>query len=847
MPADYCFNFPLPNGLHARPASHFEAVASRFRSKITLILERTGVHANARSVLSMVSADVRHNDSCTIHIDGEDEQSALDAVRRFVQDELPRSDPALPELPAESSESALPRSLSAAGPISMRRGRAVSGGVAWGHAQIIGGRSIPTGLEDEVADDPEQERRRAIDAITTVAAMIQTKIAAAAEESEAQVLQAHSAIVRDEALAELILSLIQSKRRTAAQAIAEACRTFKEALGNSASAYLRERILDVEDVCIQLLDQVVHRDHSSSTPVLNRPSIVIAKQLTPGQFLALNREHVKGLVLADGGATSHTVILARSMNIPTLVGVKDAAAFARGADEVAVDGELGLLITELPEAVRRYYAMERERIEVRQSRLEQYRRLDAKTADGRGIEVGANISSADEAVIAFRNGAQGIGLFRTEMLFMDRDAAPTEQEQAQSYTTAAHAAGGHPVIIRLLDIGGDKPAPYLKLPAEDNPFLGFRGARLYREFAPMVKCQIRAILRAAASGDVRILVPMVCCLEEVREIRQMLIESAEELKSTGVTIERLPQLGVMLEIPSLAFLIPELCRELDFFSIGSNDLTQYLLAADRSNASVASLYTWSHPAFLRLLKTVVADVKAHGKWIGLCGELADQPEALPLLIGLGLDEISVSPSRITSVKAAIASLDFAHCTRLLDEVLKCGTRKEVEALAAASAGATGNAPLFSADLIFTSDCRTKPEVIKRLSDRLFLAGRTANPRLLEEAIWNREDTYSTGFGFGFALPHCKSEHLSSNSVGIVRLQSPVHWGSLDGNPVDVVILLAIRSQEPAGQHMKIFAKLSRSVMSEEFRDRIRAEADPVHLAEFLQRTLGQAPAPDAGN
>jgi len=429
------------------------------------------------------------------------------------------------------------------------------------------------------------------------------------------------------------------------------------------------------------------------------------------------------------------------------------------------------------------------------------------------------------------------------MLFMDRNASPSEEEQTQIYTAAVAAGQGRPVIIRLLDIGGDKPAPYLQLPAEHNPFLGYRGARLYREFSSLVKSQLRAILRANAAGNVKILVPMICCMEEVREIRQMLVECANQLKQEGVESGALPPLGVMIEIPSLAFLMPELCREVDFFSIGSNDLTQYFLAADRSNQKIASLYTWSHPAFLRLLKSVIDAAKSQGKWIGLCGELGDQPAALPVLIGLGIDEISVSPARINTVKSAVSKLQFSECQKLVSEVLSSGTRSEVEALVQRASSAAGSLPILSADLIVNADCQSKEEVIKRLSDQLFLSGRTTDPKLLEESVWKREETYSTGFGFGCALPHCKSDHLSADSIVIAKLVSPVEWVSLDKKPVDLVILLAIRGQAPAREHMKTFARLSRLVMREEFRNRLRDERDPAKLVEFLDNSLAQDATP----
>ncbi len=421
---------------------------------------------------------------------------------------------------------------------------------------------------------------------------------------------------------------------------------------------------------------------------------------------------------------------------------------------------------------------------------------------------------------------------------MDRDAAPSEQEQTEIYTAAVAAGAGRPVIIRLLDIGGDKPAPYLNLPVEENPFLGYRGARLYLEFESLVKIQLRAILRATVAGQVKILVPMISCIEEVREIKQTVKGVRDELIAEGVPLGTMPLLGVMIEVPSLAFAMPELCAELDFFSIGSNDLTQYFLAADRANPKVADLYTWTHPPFLRLLQSVIEKAHAAGRWIGLCGEMGDQAGALPLLVGLGLDEISVSPPRVTAVKSAIGALQFESCRKLLDAAVACQTRAEVQTLLQTTGSASASLPLVTPELIVSGDCRTKQEAIKLVADRLFVAGRTDKSQLLEEAIWQREDTYSTGFGYGFSLPHCKSDALTSNSIVIAKLQSPVEWGSLDEKPVDVVILLAIRASEHDKAHMKIFARLSRLVMRDEFRDRVRGETDAIALVRFLEESLG---------
>jgi fructose-specific PTS system IIA-like component len=835
MAVDYRFKFPLVNGLHARPASRLEAITKRFRSKITLINESTCFRANVRSVLSMVSADVRYESPCCISVVGDDEQPAADAVRKFVRDELPHCDEALPEAKGHSSDVPLPRSLVAAGLKKCVPGKSLCGGIGRGRIVAIGARSLPTNLPQQPAGDPAEEWQKVRDAILAVDSALGAAINKASQPEEADVLKAHSAIVRDPALAEQIETSIKTEGKPAARAVVDACQGFAETLGNSTSAYLRERMIDVHDICMQLLEKIGVKT-GPGAPVLSGPSICFAEQITPGQFLSLDRRHLKGLLLKDAGETSHVVILARSMNVPTLVGVSPSPKLLRSDDEVVLDGELGLLVTAITPGVDRYYEMETARIEGRRHRENSFRLLPGMTADGHPVEVGANIASAEESVLAFAEGAQGIGLFRTEMLFTGRDSAPSEDEQTRIYTAAVAAADGRPVIIRLLDIGGDKPAPYLNLPAEQNPFLGYRGARLYSEHAEIVKGQLRAILRGSASGKVKIMVPMVCCLEEVCEIRKMLVDARAGLAAEGFACD-MPPLGAMIEIPSVAYIIPELCGELDFFSVGSNDLAQYFLAADRTNARVGQLYTWTHPAFLRLLKDIVDKVHARGKWVGLCGEMSNDPAAIPLMVGLGLDEISVSVPRVGGIKAVIGNHGLADCRELVDSVLRCGTRTEVQSLVDNFASGEKSAPLISPDLIFTSDATTREQAIKQLCDRLYLTGRAAKPHSVEAAVWAREDVYSTGFGHGFAVPHCKSDHLSASSVVIAKLASPVEWKSLDGNPVSVVIMLAIRTQDHAGQHLKILARLSRLVMRDEFRRQIQQESDPHRLASFLEQSL----------
>jgi len=837
MPLEHAFIFPLPNGLHARPASHLEALTSRFVSNITLTNQRTGAVANAKSVLAMIGADLRHHDPSIITIDGPDERAALAALVAYLRDEFPTVDEPLPPLPGATAMLALPRSLKAAGLKDYFHGTPVTGGIGWGQVAIVGGITLPAGLEAQRATDPAAEQHRATQAISALAAATEARIPTARNASEAAVLKAHVSLIHDPAFLEKVAALIVTDKRTAAQAILGASGFFIATLQASQSAYLRERVLDIQDICTQLLEALCGKC-GSTTPQITGPTVCVADHLTPGQLLALDLRHLKGLVLGHAGTTSHTVILARSMGIPTLVGAPEAFVLLQPGQEVIVDANLGLLVAAIPEGVRRYYQFEQRKLAALHQRLTAARQKPAVTRDGHRVEVGANIASAPEAAVAVESGAEGFGIFRTEMLFMDRAAAPTEEEQFQIYSRTAQAAAGRSVIIRLLDIGGDKPVPYLNFPAEPNPFLGYRGVRFYADFAPLIHAQLRAILRASQFGPLKIMIPMVTCLEEVQRVKAMVATAQQELAAAGQPIETLPPLGVMIETPAAAFLIPEFAREIAFFSVGTNDLAQYFLAVDRDNGKVAHLYTWTHPAFLRLLKKITTDAHAAEKWVGLCGEMGGNPAALPLLIGLGFDEISMAAPRIGGIKDAVHALHLADCAALLEQALQCATRSQVETLLAPSAGRSGTLPLLATDLLLAGAAQTKEEAIKELADAVFLAGRAPQPHLLEEAIWLREETYSTGFGYGFAMPHCKTEHLDANTIAISRLAQGVVWGALDGNPVDVVILLALRAKDHGKEHMRIFAQLSRLVMRDEFRDRVRNETNTDALLAFLKQSLG---------
>lgn len=836
MPLKHHFSCPLPNGIHARPASSLEEVARDFASEMVLVNQRTGRAANIKSILAIISADIRHNDLCALTVSGPDEREALATLTVFVAETLPHCDDALPAIPVLYGKSHLPLVLQGAS-VTVHHGTPVVSGIAQGRGVQIGGLKIPASISLNGATDSAAEWRVLDDALHKLISLYDRKLAVAKKKIEIDLVKTHRAIARDSEFHRQLQDAIVQNQRSAAGAIAVAETHFSKMLCDSGSSLLRERALDIQDVCLQLLRQVQGDAVGSSEIRLEADSIVVAESLTPGQFLELDRKRLKGLVLAHAGTTSHTVILARSFDIPTLTGVHDLGGTRFDHQEVVLDANAGLLLTNLTETARRYYAMERQRLEQRQQRVLRAAAQLAFTLDEHRLEIGANIASADEVAAAFAAGAEGVGLFRTEMLFLDREFAPDEAEQFETYQRVLAEAGKLPVIIRTLDIGGDKPLDYLKLPAEENPFLGYRAVRIYPQFETLFRTQIRALVRASAHGKLKLLLPMIATVDEARWVKKIISEEQAKCAAEKIPFDKTMPVGAMIEVPSAAFAMDALGRELDFFSIGSNDLLQYFMAVDRANAQVAGLYNPLQPAFLRLLKQIVDAARAHQKWIGLCGEMGGQIKLLPLLAGLGLDEISVAAPTIARLKAELAGLKSADCRQLLATALVCATAEEAAALLE-NFTRQGNAALIDPEMVIVdSDAATKEEAIKQAVDRLYVLGRTEDSRAVEEAVWRREQTYSTGFGHGFSIPHCKTNAMRFDSLVLLKLRSPVKWNSLDSQPVRVMILFAVRETNSATEHMKVFAKLARRIMEEDFRLRLENENDANALCEILHEKL----------
>lgn len=838
MAVEIAFSFPLPGGLHARPASRLQEEVARFRSVVTFLNRANGLSASARSVLALVATRTAQGEPCVLHVQGEDEAAAGAALKRFVKKELPGLDEA-PEARGATG-APLPRALAKA-EARVHRGAPASGGIFRGRAVVVGPRR-PAAAEERSGSGAEELARLEV-AFERAAAALRARREAAEYETEKAVLGAHLSIAEDPGFRARAAAAISSGA-SAAAAVFSAAEHFAEVFRLSGSALLAERALDIHDVA----EAVVHALAGDGPPApaveLGEDSVVVAARLGPAQLLALPRARVRGLVLAEGGTLSHTVVLARAFGVPCVTGVEGIERLLSTGDEVVVDGERGLVVVAPKGPVARFYEAQREVLSAAARSLERFRAARGASADGRKIEVGANVGTVEEAASAFENGAEGIGLFRTELMFLDRDEPPTEEEQVEILSETARLAAGRPVIVRTLDVGADKPLAWLRLPPERNPALGYRAIRMYAEHAELAERQLRAILRAAAVGPMKVMFPMVATAEEARELRALVEKVKARLAADGVPHDAKVEVGVMLEVPSAVLSVAAIAREVDFFSVGSNDLSQYLFAVDREDTRLAHLGNAFHPAFLKLLSDAVEGAHAAGKWIGLCGELGGNPLAAPLLLGLGFDEVSVSPPRVLRAKAAFRRTRSAGARNLVAEALGKATAGEVEALLIERAPAART--LVDVGTVrATSKSRSRDEAIRELADVLHLTGRADVADRVEDAIWAREEMAGTAVGSGVAIPHCVSPHVRVDSIAAVRLSPGVPWGDGD-EAVELAILIAVRPGGAGGKHLKTIAALSRRLCDDAFRERLLAAPDDGALAALLAEAAGAPPHVPAG-
>ena len=535
----------------------------------------------------------------------------------------------------------------------MKKGIAASKGYAIGkvflqeHEEIV--------ITDAKVSNVEAEKevlQKALEQAKVQLTAIRDKALAEIGEHEAQVFEAHLTLLDDPEFTGGMLLEIESNSINAMKAVENVTNTFVMIFDSMEDEYMKERAADIKDVSKRIISNLAGKG-GDAFAITEANTIVVAHDLTPSDTAQLDRSKVVGFLTNIGGRTSHSAIMARTLEIPAIVGLKDITTSVKNGDTVIVDGIEGICIINPEQSVIDEYTAKREKFLAEQEELKKLITVKTVTKSGRRVEVCGNIGSPADAEAVVANGGDGVGLFRTEFLYMDRDSAPTEEEQFESYKKVLEVMDGKQVVIRTLDIGGDKTLPYLPLPQEMNPFLGYRAIRLCLDRKDIFKVQIRALLRASVYGNLAVMFPMISGLEEFQAAKEFVEECKAELKAEGIEYSEKIQWGIMVEIPAAAVYADELAKHVDFFSIGTNDLIQYTLAADRMSEKVSYLYNPMHPAVLRLIKMTIDGAHKHGKWVGMCGEMAGDEAAIPTLVEYGLDEFSMSATSILTAKKKI--------------------------------------------------------------------------------------------------------------------------------------------------------------------------------------------------
>ena len=669
---------PNPVGLHARPASVLSNIAGQYDSEISL--KRGDDQANAKSVMAIMGMEVRYGDKVHVVAYGADAEAAVADLTAQITAGL--GEEGVVAITEAGTEPAAPTAAPAPVAPAPRR-RSEDPNVLLGVAASPGlgvGTVVQVRHEDfevkEDASDRHRERRLlndAIDRSQVQLAALEDRLTNEADADKAAIFAAHREILRDPELMDLAMSGID-KGKTAAFAWRRAYQNYADRLAGLKSEILAGRAIDVRDVGQRVLQEITgQRREQAEIPA---GSVLIAEDLTPSDTVSLDPAKVVGFCTTAGGASSHVAILARALDIPAVAGIDPRVLDIADGTRVILDGANGTLRMNVTEE-------QVERIRRRQAKHLEQRAIElahadepAVTSDGHHMEVVANIGGLEDAQAAMTKGAEGVGLLRSEFVFLERRSAPSEDEQAQIYTDIAAALKpGQPLVIRTLDVGGDKPLPYLPIAQEENPFLGMRGIRVGLDRPEILRTQVRAILRAVDAGaKINVMFPMIATIEDFRLAKAIFEEEREKLGVAPVPV------GIMVEVPSVAVMATQFAAEVDFFSVGTNDLTQYTLAMDRGHPRLAPQVDGLNPAVLGLIGQAVTAAHAAGKWVGVCGGIASDPQAVPLLVGLGVDELSVSVPAIPSVKAQIRSLTLTGCQELAARALVQDSAASVRAL-----------------------------------------------------------------------------------------------------------------------------------------------------------------------
>jgi phosphoenolpyruvate-protein phosphotransferase/dihydroxyacetone kinase phosphotransfer subunit len=664
-----------PLGLHARPAARFVQTAGDFDADVTVTNRTTGRGpASGRSLNAIATLGVRQGHEIAVAASGQQAGEALAALEALAARDFDEEVAVQPPAPAVAR--------ARAGPPGALVGLPAAPGIALGAARHF--RAPAPEIPTQPATDPKAEweaLQQALERVRTEIRATRDSVAARAGEYSAAIFDAHLLFLDDDALLEPARRAIFEQGKNAAQAWHEASESVAGDYRSLDDEYLRARAADLAGVAREVVAALVGGEAAAAVV---EPGIVVASDLTPADTAALDRELVRGIATAYGGPTSHSAILARSLGIPAAVGLGESLLEVPEGAPLALDGDAGAVVVDPADELVRDYERRRAEREEEARRARASAQAPAETRDGRRIEVVANVGSPEDVDAAVANGAEGVGLLRTEFLFLERDSLPTEDEQYEAYADMAERLQGRPLILRTLDVGADKPLPYVPRRAEANPFLGVRGIRLGLAQPELLETQLRAALRVAADHPLKVMFPMVTTLAEYREAVSVLAGAREQLGERAGRME----VGIMVEVPAAALAAESFAPEVDFFSIGTNDLVQYTMAAERGNEAVAALADGLHPSVLRLIRVVAEAAEAHGKWVGVCGELGADPAAVPLLVGLGVSELSVNPPAIPATKEAVRRVDTETARLLARKALRTASAEDVRALVAGEASET---------------------------------------------------------------------------------------------------------------------------------------------------------------
>jgi phosphotransferase system enzyme I (PtsI) len=560
----------------------------------------------------------------------------------------------------------------------MMKGTGASPGIALGKALVI--ENEPLVVEKKEIESTEKEKSRFLEALEKSKEQLKKVREKALKEmgqEKAAIFEAHLMILEDPELIQSTTKKIEDEGLNGEYAFKEITTQFVSIFEAMDNEYMKERAADIRDVSDRVLRNLMDQPIIDLS-ILDEEVILIAHDLTPSDTATMNKEKVLGFLTNIGGRTSHTAIMARSLEIPAVVGLKDITEKVNTSDFIVLNGETGeVMINPDEEEIQKYKTM-KEKYEHEKKELESLKDQPSITPDGRKVELAGNIGTPKDIDGLLKNDAEGVGLYRTEFIYMDRDSMPTEDEQFEAYKEVLESLNPKPIVIRTLDIGGDKELPYLHIDKEMNPFLGYRAIRLCLKEQEIFKTQLRALLRASIYGKLKIMFPMISSLEELLEAKKILNEVKKDLDKEGIEYSKDIEVGMMIEVPSAAIISDILAKHVDFFSIGTNDLIQYTTAVDRMNEKIHYLYNPFNPAVLRLIKMVIDNGHKEGIWVGMCGEMAGDKRMIPILLGMGLDEFSMSPISILPARKLIRSLKHEDMKKVAENVLSMGSAEEIE-------------------------------------------------------------------------------------------------------------------------------------------------------------------------